>query len=64
MTDERKLCPYGMVYEVQVDNLAEDIKELKARVRNLETTLARGLLLLVANLVAVVVSLGEQLLQR
>ena len=64
MSDERKLCPYGRVYEVQVDNLAEDIKELKARVRNLETTLARGLLLLVANLVAVVVSLGEQLLQR
>jgi hypothetical protein len=52
-----------MVYEIQVNNLAEDIKELKARVQSLETTLARGVLLLVANLVAVVISLGQQLLQ-
>ncbi len=55
-------CPYGIVYEIQVNNLAEDIKELKARVQDLETTLARGVLLLVANLVAVVISLGQQLL--
>jgi len=52
-----------MVYDVQVANLAEDIKELKARVQSLEATLARGVLLLVANLVAVVISLGQQLLQ-
>jgi len=56
-------CPYSIVYEIQVANLAEDIKELKARVQSLETTLARGVLLLVANLVAVVISLGQQLLQ-
>jgi hypothetical protein len=55
-------CPYSIVYEIQVNNLAEDIKELKARVQSLETTLARGVLLLVANLVAVVISLGQQLL--
>jgi hypothetical protein len=56
-------CPYSIVYEIQVNNLAEDIKELKARIQSLETTLARGVLLLVANLVAVVISLGQQLLQ-
>jgi len=51
-----------MVYEVHVSNLAEDIKDLKVRVDRLEATLARGVLLLVANLVAVIISLGQQLL--
>lgn len=55
-------CPFGMVYEIQVNNLAEDIKDLKSRVDRLEATLARGVLLLVANLVAVIISLGQQLL--
>lgn len=55
-------CPFGMVYEVHVSNLAEDIKDLKVRVDRLEATLARGVLLLVANLVAVIISLGQQLL--
>ena len=63
MNSEIDRCPYSMVHDVQMSNLAEDIKELHARVRSLETTLTRGVMLLVANLVAVIVSLGQQLLQ-
>ncbi|MCC6697972.1 MAG: hypothetical protein IT365_20270 [Candidatus Hydrogenedentes bacterium] len=63
MSPESERCPYSMVHDVQMNNLAEDIKELHVRVRNLETTLTRGVMLLVANLVAVIVSLGQQLLQ-
>ncbi|MCC6489010.1 MAG: hypothetical protein IT364_16035 [Candidatus Hydrogenedentes bacterium] len=63
MNSEPERCPYNMVHDVQMNNLAEDIKELHLRVRSLETTLTRGVMLLVANLVAVIVSLGQQLLQ-
>lgn len=63
MNSEPERCPYSMVHDVQMSNLAENIKELHLRVRNLETTLTRGVMLLVANLVAVIVSLGQQLLQ-
>ncbi|MCL4694376.1 MAG: hypothetical protein KJ060_17940 [Candidatus Hydrogenedentes bacterium] len=55
-------CPFGMVYEIQINNLAEDIRDLKARVDRLEAILTRGVVLLVANLVAVIISLGQQLL--
>lgn len=57
MKDECEMCPYEKVYTVQFDKLTEDLKELKERVRSLEATLARGVLLLVANLAGVVVML-------
>jgi hypothetical protein len=54
---------YRAVAEVQFRTLSRDIDELKERVRGLETTLARGVLLLVANLVGVVMSLAQNLLK-
>lgn len=63
MQDEHSACVCGRVYEVQVNNLSEDLKELKDRVQRLEATLARGVLLLVANLAGVAVSLAQQLLR-
>jgi hypothetical protein len=51
-----------MAYSVQFANLSEDLKELKSRVRCLETTLARGVMLLVANLVGVIMTLVQQML--
>lgn len=55
-------CPYERVYAVEVRNIREDLRELKVRVGRLEATIARGVLLLVANLVGVVMSLAQQLL--
>ena len=55
-------CGYRQAYEFQMTSLNEDMRELKQRVQRLETTLARGLLLLVANLAAVCVSLAQQVL--
>ncbi len=53
-------CAFEKVAEVQFRNLGEDLRELKDRVGRLETTLARGVLLLVANLVGVIVTLAGQ----
>jgi hypothetical protein len=61
MNCDHEKCPYGIVYELQAKNLSEDLHELKERVKSLETTLAWGVMLLVANLVAVSVSLFQQL---
>ena len=55
-------CPYEMAYEVQFQNLTGDLDELKERVRCLERTLGRGVTLLVANLVGVVLMLLQQVL--
>ncbi|MBX7259068.1 MAG: hypothetical protein K1Y02_22085 [Candidatus Hydrogenedentes bacterium] len=57
-------CAFAQVYEVETRNLTEDVRELKDRVKSLETTLVRGIMLLVANLVGVVVTLAQQLLQH
>jgi hypothetical protein len=48
---------------VKLANLAEDLRELKDRVQRLEATLARGVMLLVANLVAVVITLLQQIIR-
>lgn len=53
---------YRAVAEIQFRTLTRDIDELKDRVRGLETTIARGVMLLVANLVGVVISLAQNLL--
>jgi len=63
MKDDSESCRYEMAYAVQFQNLRDDLNELKARVARLESTLARGVLLLVANLVGVVVMLAQQTLQ-
>jgi hypothetical protein len=52
------------VHAIEMRYLREDLAELKARVERLETTLARGVMLLVANLVGVVLTLAQQLLGR
>lgn len=57
-------CAFAQVYEVETRNLTEDVRELKDRVKSLETTLTRGILLLVANLAGVVITLAQQLLQN
>lgn len=55
-------CPYEKVHEVQLRNLTSDLNELKDRVRSVEVTLGRGVMLLVANLAGVVTMLARQLL--
>jgi hypothetical protein len=50
-----------MAYDVQFQNLTGDLEELKDRVRRLEQTLARGVMLLVANLAGVALMLAQQL---
>jgi len=56
-------CECSHVYDVKLANLADDLHELKDRVRQLETTLARGVMLLIANLVAVVFTLLQQIVK-
>ena len=63
MKDGHEVCRYEMAYSVQFQNLRDDLEELKSRVSRLESTLARGVLLLVANLVGVAVGLAQQLLR-
>ncbi|GMU91691.1 MAG: hypothetical protein AMXMBFR4_07490 [Candidatus Hydrogenedentota bacterium] len=62
MSETHEACVCGRVFEVQAANLAEDLRELKQRVEKLETTLGRGVMLLLANLAGVVVTLAQQLL--
>ena len=61
MNCDHEKCPYAIVYELEAKNLSDNLQELKERVKNLETTLARGVMLLLANLVAVSISLFQQL---
>lgn len=61
--DSEKTCACLKVNDVKLANLGDDLRELKDRVQRLETTLARGVLLLVANLVAVVVTLLQQIIR-
>jgi hypothetical protein len=61
MCDGHEDCAYARAYTVEFRGLREDLKEVKARVNGLETTLARGVLLLVANLAGVIVSLARAL---
>jgi len=52
-----------MAYDVQFRKLEENLDDLRERVRRLETVLARGVLLLIANLIGVAGSLTQQLLR-
>ncbi len=56
-------CPLGKVHEVEFRVLKEALDEVKARVSGLESTLARGVILLVANLVGMVMTLARAFVQ-
>ena len=59
--ERQEACPYRAVHDVQWSALREDLAELKGRVQRLETTLGRGVFLLVANMVGIIASLLHQL---
>ena len=63
MKDEGNSCRYEMAYAVQFQNLREEIHEVKVRVERLESILARGVTLLVVNLVGVVMMLVQQVVK-
>ena len=56
-------CRYEMAYALQFENMHEDLSDVKERVERLESTLARGMTLLVANLVGVVMMLAQQVVK-
>ena len=64
MNDTRNERVFERVAEVQFKNLHTDLEELKARVRGLEERIARGVMLLVANLAGVVVMLAREVVGR
>lgn len=64
MENETTLTAYERLYELQFENLNRDLNEVKDRVKSLEAALARGVMLLVANLAGVAIMLAQQLLHR
>lgn len=60
MKSDCEACRYEMVYRIQFENLTCAMNEIKERVQRLESILVRGVLLLVANLVGMVVTLAHQ----
>ncbi len=52
------------LYDAEFRLLESKLMDLKDRVVRLESTMARGILLLVANLAGVVMSLAQQYLQQ
>ena len=55
-------CAYEKLYSARMDGLRDGLHDVSERVARLETALARGLMLLVANLLGVVVTLASGLL--
>ena len=64
MLNPCETCPQREVHAVEYRLLESKLKDVKERVEKLETTMARGILLLVANLVGVVMTLAQEFLQR
>lgn len=64
MENETPLTAHERLYELQFENLNRDLNEVKDRVKSLEVALARGVMLLVANLAGVVTVLAEQILHK
>ena len=60
MKTETEPCRYEMAYAVQFQYLREDLCEVKDRVKRLELTLGRGVLLLLANLAGMVMMLVQR----
>lgn len=56
-------CTYEKVFEVECKSLKTSLRELKERVQRLELMMTRGVMLLVANLMGVVIVLARQLLE-
>lgn len=50
-------CPHERVHRIEYEQLTRNLDELKARVGRVEANIARGVLLLVANLAGVIVTL-------
>ena len=63
MKGEDEPCRYERIHAVQFESFRDDLRELKERVRRLEHTIERGVLLLVANLIGIVITLGQQLMR-
>ncbi len=63
VTAECSPCPYEMAYDVQFRKVEENLEDMRQRVRRLETVLARGVMLLIANLACVVGTLAQQLMR-
>lgn len=61
MKDDQQPYRYEVAYTLQFQHLREDLGELKERVRRLETTLARGVMLLIGNLAGMIMMLAQQL---
>lgn len=55
-------CAFERAAEVEFRSLAASVRELKERMTRLESALARGTMLLVANLAGMVATLVGQLL--
>jgi hypothetical protein len=55
-------CAFQRVAQVEFRNLADDLRELKDRVHDLERTIARGVMLLIANLAGLIVAIARELL--
>lgn len=64
MTPKCDECPQREVAEVEYRLLDGKLRDLKERVEKLETTMARGVLLLVANLAGVVMTLAQAWLTK
>lgn len=59
----KETASYREVAEVQFRHVSTQLNELKDRVDRLESTLTRGVMLLMANLVGVAVSLAQQVMR-
>lgn len=59
MTDQCESCPHERVHKVEYKALRDSLDEVRKRVTRLEVTLSRGVLLLVANLVGMIISLAR-----
>ncbi len=57
-------CQYEKANAVQFQSLRDDLSELKDRVRRLEEAIARGVALLIANLVGIVITLAGQIISK
>ena len=62
MVEECKSCSMDKVHKVEYRYLSANLNEVKMRVAKLEAQLARGILLLVANLTGVVITLAKAIL--
>lgn len=57
-------CSFERAAEVEFRGLAEDIHEIRDRVLRLEQTLARGVLLLLANLAGLAATLAQGMIRH